>query len=506
MKTKIILSLVCTLFAAQAVSQSWSVTGNSGTTTSHFLGTTDSKDLRFRTGNSTRMTISSSGYVGIGTTPESASRVNTYFSVPSIVAQDQFYSAMRSRIYGSSATQANGYLGVYINSAASISNLPLALKYMGVCGIKEDGSGFGTGVLGWNKGNNAGGIHYGVYGLANGNATGASATTDRNIGILGRATGNYRNIGVYGDADGTSDWAGYFKGRGYFSDKVGIGVESPSSMLTVDAPVSVSPFRLMINGSSKLLMNSSGKLGIGTTTPTARLHVKTTSDVNCVAFSNYQSTTAPINGLDVLSQNLGGASFGVNAKSNGTGENYAVVGKSIVGGTLNYGVFGEASIGNSGSAYGVYGKATGGSSNTPVYGVYGTSAGASNHWAGYFNGTTYTSTLRVGTTNSASGYIVSVGGKVMCEEVRVALEGNWPDYVFSEGYDLLPLEDLKDHLKTKKHLPGIPSANEVESQGGYDVGNMQQKLLEKVEELTLYIIKLNDENKEMRTQIEALKN
>ncbi|HKR03995.1 MAG TPA: hypothetical protein VJY62_05100, partial [Bacteroidia bacterium] len=237
MKTKI-LSIACTLIASQAFSQ-WSLTGNAGTTTSNFVGTTDGNDLRFKTNNSTRMTINSAGYAGMAVTPDSYSRLYTYFSVPTTITQDQVRAAMRSRVYGGSATRANGYLGAhYLASGSSISNLPTGLSYMGVLGVKEAASDFGAGVVGWNRGNNAGGTNYGVYGIANGLISGASAITDRNIGLYGKASGNYGNIGVYGYATGTDNWGGYFTGRGYFSDKVGIGEDNPSSMLTVDAPTS----------------------------------------------------------------------------------------------------------------------------------------------------------------------------------------------------------------------------------------------------------------------------
>ncbi len=539
---KVILSIASVLIVTQSFSQ-WSLTGNAGTTSSNFIGTTDANDFRIRTNNSTRMTINSSGYAGFNITPETTSRIYSSFTALSTIAYDQVYAASRGRIYNS-GTRANGYLGVNLNASLTLNGFPTALKYMGVLGVKEDGTDNGAGVVGWNKSNATSGTNYGIYGLANG-VVGIGATTDKNIGVYGRASGNINNIGIYGSATGTGDYAGYFTGRGYFSDKVGIGTESPSSMITIDAPAStsimsmrangttkmflnssgylglgttsqtsvleidapasVSPFKLSTNGTTRLLMNSSGRIGIGTTSPTSRLHVKTTTDASCGYFSNYQSVTGSIIGVEATAQNFNGATFGVSATAIGTGENYAVVGKSISTGTQNFGVWGEANISSTGSAYGVYGKATGGSTNTPVYAVYGTATGTANYWAGYFNGTTYASSLRVGTTNGATGYIVSVGGKMICEEVKVALEGNWPDYVFDKNYDLMPLDELKNNLEQNKHLPGLPSAKTVESEGGYHIGDMQKKLLEKVEELTLYVIKLNDENKELRKQMEQLK-
>ncbi len=96
----------------------------------------------------------------------------------------------------------------------------------------------------------------------------------------------------------------------------------------------------------------------------------------------------------------------------------------------------------------------------------------------------------IGTTNetAGAGYKLRVNGKVICTELRVQTNGAWPDYVFADDYKLMPLNDLQDYISTKKHLPNIPSAEEVTAQGGIDAGDMQKRLTEKVEELTLYII------------------
>ena len=90
------------------------------------------------------------------------------------------------------------------------------------------------------------------------------------------------------------------------------------------------------------------------------------------------------------------------------------------------------------------------------------------------------------------GFLLAVDGKVICEEARVELSGDWPDYVFEQSYYLTPLEDLEKHIENLGHLPGIPSAETVE-QHGFDLGDMQKRMLEKIEELTLYMITANKE-------------
>lgn len=103
-----------------------------------------------------------------------------------------------------------------------------------------------------------------------------------------------------------------------------------------------------------------------------------------------------------------------------------------------------------------------------------------------------------------AGFIFAVDGKAMMEEVEVQLSGDWPDYVFDEDYDLLPLSELDSHIKAHRHLPGIPSQSDMEG-AGLAIGEMQTKLLEKVEELTLYILQLNDRIEQSETEKEALR-
>ncbi len=82
---------------------------------------------------------------------------------------------------------------------------------------------------------------------------------------------------------------------------------------------------------------------------------------------------------------------------------------------------------------------------------------------------------------------LNVLGGVLADSVRVSLSSNWSDFVFDEGYKLPALEDLEHYIKKNKHLPDIPSAGEVKEKG-IELGEMNAKLLEKTEELTLYIL------------------
>jgi hypothetical protein len=122
--------------------------------------------------------------------------------------------------------------------------------------------------------------------------------------------------------------------------------------------------------------------------------------------------------------------------------------------------------------------------------------------------------LAVGTDGDAptdlfKAYIVgnmAVKGTINAEEVIVSTDKNdWPDYVFKKEYVLQPLSEVEQHIAEKGHLPGIPSQEEV-AEKGVNMGEMQIKLLEKIEEMTLRMIEqekrlkaLEEENQKLRT-------
>jgi len=175
-----------------------------------------------------------------------------------------------------------------------------------------------------------------------------------------------------------------------------------------------------------------------------------------------------------------------------------------VRGTGGYiGVYGSANSGAyTGSTYGVYGYASG-TTGTRI-GVYGYAGGGTYNWAGYFAGDAYISSdLRIGTTIQATGYSLSVNGKVACEEVLVKDMINWPDYVFAEEYQLMSLTELEQSIERNNHLPGLPSAAEIEDEG-LKLGDMQKRVIEKIEELTLYTIEQGKLISELQEKMENL--
>jgi hypothetical protein len=115
---------------------------------------------------------------------------------------------------------------------------------------------------------------------------------------------------------------------------------------------------------------------------------------------------------------------------------------------------------------------------------------------GKTDGTTYT-----------ENFVVFADGHVRARDIRVTLQSPFPhpDYVFEKDHQLMKIEDLEAFVKKNKHLPSIPSAADVKANDGINLGEMSEKQLEKIEELTLYIIELNKKVNELANTVETQK-
>ncbi len=150
-----------------------------------------------------------------------------------------------------------------------------------------------------------------------------------------------------------------------------------------------------------------------------------------------------------------------------------------------------------------------------TYGTYGWALGAQVAGPSYFrigrytSATTYNEYFRIkddgkifmgdgGVLPATGNHKLYVGGTIVSVGMKCANTGNWPDFVFDKDYKLKSLESVEAFIKENRHLPEIPSAEEV-GKDGVDLVQMDAKLLQKIEELTLYMIEMKKEN-------EALKN
>ncbi len=134
-----------------------------------------------------------------------------------------------------------------------------------------------------------------------------------------------------------------------------------------------------------------------------------------------------------------------------------------------------------------------------------------NNWTQIFDGnanavlTLRKGALGVNTGTIPNGYKLAVAGNIIAEELVIELEGRWPDYVFEQEYDLMPLTEVATYIRENKHLPNIPSAQEQEAKDGISIGEMNKLLLEKIEELTLYTIDQEERLAKIIQELEALK-
>jgi hypothetical protein len=108
----------------------------------------------------------------------------------------------------------------------------------------------------------------------------------------------------------------------------------------------------------------------------------------------------------------------------------------------------------------------------------------------------------VGTTYIPSGYLLAINGSAIAQAITVQVRGSWPDYVFKPSYHLPTLNEIKTYIDQNQHLPDMPSAAEV-AKNGLNLGEMNELLTKKVEELTLYLIEKDKEDKEQKKIIQA---
>ena len=212
-------------------------------------------------------------------------------------------------------------------------------------------------------------------------------------------------------------------------------------------------FYIMTNNKYRMNVNQAGKVGIGTQTPSAKLEVRHNAETGNPHLELVETDASDV--TRIYMKNAGSSNYFALGANPGADDPY-----------FNF-------------------TFNNGSSSTRIMRIDG-----DNH--------------RVGIGNNISeipaGYRLAVDGKIRCREVRVTNSG-WADFVFEDDYQLPSLSEVEQFIKTNKHLPDVPSASEV-LENGTDLGEIDAILLQKIEELTLYMIELKKENEEMKAQLE----
>ena len=211
----------------------------------------------------------------------------------------------------------------------------------------------------------------------------------------------------------------------------------------------------------RMHINGNGNVGIGTTSPSAKLSV----------LGSVSKLT--LNGIDGTFDNLIKYGHKLDLESGTTYVNRW------------HGIDATITAGN-------------GSDNKLKFRVYG--GGIANLEPGDVMTLVGNGNVGIGTTNP--DVKLAVNGTIHSKEVKVDMLG-WSDFVFKKEYNLPTLEEVEKHITEKGYLENIPSEQEV-MKNGINLGEMNAKLLQKIEELTLYMIEMKKENVEMKKRIDQI--
>ena len=262
------------------------------------------------------------------------------------------------------------------------------------------------------------------------------------------------------------------------------------------------------SGAKAQVTNLSSPVGIGITSTSDDLHIHDNTPIEPISppvpdgegrdfTNNYETSlrmtntntgTGTSDGFAVLQQNTSvtlrqyeKASINIFA-NNGSGLTIDSVGRIGIGGAPNvayrFNVNGKTRLGN----------------DTRIEGSVVSTGSLSMDGNGTFGG----GLTVAGNTSLGNGFSCSYDGHVRAKEVRVTLTG-WSDFVFDDDYRLPTLGELEEYVRQNRHLPNIPSESEAISDG-VDLGEMNARLLQKIEELTLYVIDLQKQIDQLKTE------
>jgi hypothetical protein len=317
--------------------------------------------------------------------------------------------------------------------------------------------------------------------------------------------------------------------------QMGIGTASPVSLLTVNG---INPHvQMQHNGVSKgfmqalgdnlkigtnstnttgnlvfqtklidrMMIDDNGLVGIGTTTPSSILTINSSNPILQMRNNNVDKGYIQIVNDDLkigtnLTNDLGRFIVRTDGSDRLFINNKGQMGLNVVPDAFNSSFsIGEDEDGNSGiqltyqnasrASFRVSGNTTNLTASTGYLYIY---RNGSYPFVAHPDGN-----FSLGGHNAVANYRFSIYGRAIATEFTALPYADWPDYDFADGYKLKPLAEVKKFIAENKHLPNIPSAAQIENDG-IQLGDMSRRLMEKVEELTLYVLQLQEQIDELK--------
>jgi len=224
---------------------------------------------------------------------------------------------------------------------------------------------------------------------------------------------------------------------------------------------------------NRFVIDSTGRVGIGTVTPTTQLTVGKTAGDAVLRLENTGNGNS--SGIDFVRERQSGP--------------------GVHGGSI----FLDSDTSSNNAL--LYLQAQTASANSGFTGALGANNGVRLVLRGGTGAATFDyGNVGIGITNPTQK--LEVNGTIRAQEVVIEASP-WPDYVFTSNYTLPSLTEVAAHIEAEGHLPGVPSAATV-AEHGVPVGEMQATLLRKVEEMTLYMIQLERKNAELESRLHKL--
>ena len=318
-----------------------------------------------------------------------------------------------------------------------------------------------------------------------------------------------------------STWNGYLKVGGNGRETTNASVVSTNGNLHLDSKNGYATYLNYYSKGNTFLNARGGFTGIGTTTPFTPLHIVSSSNHHQLRLQGTDGKHSWLqfypSGSNILNWQIGANTNGfsiydvTNSKYNFTISNSGSIGVGTSNPNSNSGLHmykDKYTLYGPNTTWGAYLQVGGNGRVTNYASMVSTNGNlhldSKNENSTYLNyyskGNTFLNArggnVGIGTTNTGT-WKLAVNGKIRAKEIKV--ETGWSDFVFYESYKLPTLEEVESHIKEKGHLKDIPSAKEVEKNGIF-LGEMDSRLLQKIEELTLYTIQQEKEIKILKKQ------